>query len=58
MTDWSCSVCGSKERLITMVQATIICIPCLDEIKKATQNKGSALSEEVAVAVKENDIYD
>ena len=57
MIELYCSVCGRNNNL-SMVQGTIICLACLDKIKKETQNKGSGLSEEVAVAIKENDIYD
>lgn len=57
LTDWHCSVCGKKDD-IALVQGTTICIPCLDAIKKETQQHGTGLAEQVAVAVKENDIYD
>ena len=57
LTDWRCSICGQPHEL-SMVQATIICMKCLDEIKKQTQQSGTGLQEEVIKTIKENDIYD
>ena len=59
MADWYCSVCGAgHDKGLTMIQATIICMKCLDEVKKQTQQQGTGLQEEVIKNIKENDIYD
>ena len=59
MADYYCSVCWNKEsNKVTTIAGTVICVVCLDKVRKSEAETLKGKLAEVIEQPKEHDIYD
>ena len=60
MGDFVCAICNEKRNAMTIFVGTVLCIQCLEEIKKNNQNTEKELENTVKQVVEYGmgDIYD